>query len=460
MNGSPFVLGLTLGVLTTVVATWTLGGDERPPGAVLAETRRSEGAGRDTDDQATIAQLQAEIEALRGTANRESVLDGGATDGNELPLPPFVPVLHNERLAHLIREVEEQLRAGVFEVCYGEHPPGLAYLVIDRWMTAQQPERALLLLERLGDPELLTYGNWVGSNLMERGDRAGAVRAYLLGLQNDPADWTAVLALADLDPGMAVALRAGSNLAPEKREEPAFRAQSALLMLAQGQTEAAQAALTELTQSGQMPIEIWESLIKLDPSFAASRLDSMRTQGSFDENNMGFLLADALRQAGRGAEARETLSAMLEREDLEWSVLEKMADLEGDGGIAFLRERTRSHPTANSFQILAQRLLARDDREGAIQALLQARDLGPEQGGGAARQLIQLDVVRFGPEVANSARVHRDDELLGDIADSYWQAGLRDRAIHLWQAAHDFDPSDGEWTEKLRAARAGEDPLR
>ena len=31
MNGSPFVLGLTLGVLTTVVATWSLGGTDAPP---------------------------------------------------------------------------------------------------------------------------------------------------------------------------------------------------------------------------------------------------------------------------------------------------------------------------------------------------------------------------------------------------------------------------------------------
>jgi tetratricopeptide (TPR) repeat protein len=461
MNGSPFVLGLTLGVLTTVVTAWSLGSDGPPPaGTAYAESRGDAGPGAADGERAKIARLEAELEALRGTSRREDIEADGPEGEPELPLPPYAPLLHNERLEHLIREVEEQIRSGVFQTCYAEHPSNLAHLVIDRWMTAEQPGRALLLLEQLDDPELMSYGNWIGSNLMDSGDRTGAARAFILGLQNDPSDWTAVAALADLDPALALSFRASANLGMEQREEAAFRAQTALLMLAQGQTESAQATLTELTKGGAMPIEIWDSLIKLDPTFAAGQLESMRGEGAFQENNMGFLLADALTQAGRGAEARQTLQAMLEREDLEWSVLEKMADLETDGGVALLRERTQNKPSSTSFQLLAQRLLAREDREGAIQALLQAQALEPERNGGATRQLIQLDVLRFGPEVAVSARSARDDELLGDIADSYWQAGMRDQAIHLWQSAHDFDPSDGEWREKLRAARDGEDPLR
>ena len=88
----------------------------------------------------------------------------------------------------------------------------------------------------------------------------------------------------------------------------------------------------------------------------------------------------------------------------------------------------------------------------------QARMLEPS--GSGARKLIEIDVLRLGPEVAESARTSRDDELLGDIADAYWQAGMRDQAIRLWQAAQDFDPGDGEWTGKLRASRSGEDPFR
>jgi tetratricopeptide (TPR) repeat protein len=457
MDGSPFVLGLTLGVLTTVVATWSFGVSEAPPNAAFAETRRSSDPSTD-GDHATIAQLEAELEALRGAANRESVTDDDASEEPALPPPPDEPVPHNGRLELLIREVDEQLRSGVFHTCYADEPASLAYLVIDRWMSSDQPERALLLLERLGDAELMSYGNWIGASLLERGDKPGAIRAYLLGLQHDPSDWGAVTALANLDPAVALSMRAGANLSVEAREAASFRAQSALLMLAQGQTEAAQAALAELTQAGQMPGEIWESLIDLDASFAAGQLESLRGESAFEENNMGFLLANALQEAGRGAEARETLQKMLEREDLEWTVLERMAELEGDGAVAFLRERVRSNPTPASYQILAQQLIAREDREGAIQALLQARALEPN--GGATRQLVQLDVVRFGPEIANSARTSRDDELLGDIADSYWQAGMRDQAIRLWQSAQDFDPGDGEWRGKLEAARSGEDPFR
>lgn len=457
MDGSPFVLGLTLGVLTTVVATWSLGGSDAPPQAAFAETRRTTDRSGG-DDEAIIAQLEAELEALRGAANRETVTEGDASEEEALPPPPDEPVPHNGRLELLIREVDEQLRSGVFHTVYADEPSSLAYLVIDRWMSSGQPERALLLLERLGDPELMSYGNWIGSSLLERGDKPGAIRAYLLGLQHDPSDWGAVTALAKLDPAVALSMRAGASLSVEAREAASFRAQSALLMLAQGQTEAAQAALAELTQSGQMPMEIWDSLIETDAAFAASQLESLRSGSAFEENNMGFLLANALRAAGRGAEARETLQNMLAREDLEWTVLERMAELEGEGAVAFLRERVRSNPSPASYQILAQQLIAREDREGAIQALLQARILEPN--GGATRQLVQLDVVRFGPEIADSARSSRDDELLGDIADAYWSTGMRDQAIRLWQAAQDFDPGDGEWRNKLQAARSGEDPFR
>ena len=458
MNGSPFVLGLTLGVLTTVVATWSLGGTDAPPAPAYAESRRPDD--RDaTDTEATIAKLEAELQALKGTTQRENVDGPDEDDEPQLP-PPAEPLQqHNERLQHLIREVEDQIRSGVFHACYAEEPSSLAYIVIDRWMNAQQPERALLLLERLGSPDLLSYGNWIGAQLLEAGDRPGAIRAYLLGLQNDPTDWGSILALSQLDPALALSMRAGAEIGAETRESASFRAQSALLLLAQGQTEAGHAALSEISRSGgELPMEIWDSLIGLDPSFAVAQLESMREGATFQENNMGFLLARALRESGRGAEARQTLQAMLTDEDLEWSVLQQMAELEGEGAVHFLRERAKTNPSPATYQILADQLLTRDDREGAIQALQQARILEPN--GQASRKLIEIDVLRFGPEVAESARTSRDDELLGDIADAYWQAGMRDQAIRLWQAAQDFDPGDGEWTGKLRASRSGEDPFR
>ena len=50
-----------------------------------------------------------------------------------------------------------------------------------------------------------------------------------------------------------------------------------------------------------------------------------------------------------------------------------------------------------------------------------------------------------------------NDELWGDLGDTYWQAGKTALAEHSWSKA--FDPTDGEWTGKLASLAAGEDPL-
>ena len=55
--------------------------------------------------------------------------------------------------------------------------------------------------------------------------------------------------------------------------------------------------------------------------------------------------------------------------------------------------------------------------------------------------------------------VTEDDELLGDVADLYWQHGNRAEAIQLWRRANRIDLADDEWSQKLWKATAGLDPL-
>ncbi|HKX45904.1 MAG TPA: tetratricopeptide repeat protein, partial [Planctomycetota bacterium] len=50
------------------------------------------------------------------------------------------------------------------------------------------------------------------------------------------------------------------------------------------------------------------------------------------------------------------------------------------------------------------------------------------------------------------------DELWGDVADTYWALGLRDDARACWERALEIDPTDSEWIGNLRALRAGRDP--
>jgi tetratricopeptide (TPR) repeat protein len=52
-----------------------------------------------------------------------------------------------------------------------------------------------------------------------------------------------------------------------------------------------------------------------------------------------------------------------------------------------------------------------------------------------------------------------NDEMWGDLADAYWQAGEEELAVAAWQHAKELDPDDGEWTGKLATAANGGVPV-
>lgn len=84
---------------------------------------------------------------------------------------------------------------------------------------------------------------------------------------------------------------------------------------------------------------------------------------------------------------------------------------------------------------------------------------------GAWLQQLPWEVIKAHPTEAlalldmAAGQVGDNDEMWGDLADTYWQAGATNEAIAAWETAMNLDPNDSEWTNKLDAAANGQSPI-
>ncbi|QDU85208.1 Tetratricopeptide repeat protein [Planctomycetes bacterium Pla163] len=84
---------------------------------------------------------------------------------------------------------------------------------------------------------------------------------------------------------------------------------------------------------------------------------------------------------------------------------------------------------------------------------------------GAWLQQLPWDVIKAHPTESlalldqAAAQLGDNDEMWGDLADTYWQAGATNEALAAWEKAKALDPNDSEWTNKLEAAANGQNPI-
>ncbi|MGE3353899.1 MAG: hypothetical protein AB7O84_19330 [Planctomycetota bacterium] len=461
--------GTALAAATAAVLWWA-GGDQpalqpgRDAGGAPAAT-----AGASLEE---LRQLRAENEALRlqlangansrraaGTATDASAPVGGdgVADAGAAPAVAGADGLDGVR-GLLNDELAELLQSGLFAEAFAERPERLCDMLVSAWLLVKRPVRARRLLRRMPLGLVVAgRGARVASALREQGDDVSAKEALILGLRRNPNEWSVLEQMAQLDPAAGLALLreegVGTGSSPRERQLSQFR-----MLLALGDPEQIRSALQQL-RAGRQPEDgdtpVWvEWLVQHQPALAVELLDDGPLTA--DSAARGVALARAMRGAGDADGARTRLLDVLRLaapdSESATQARELLAELDPQAALTQIEAQLRTAANDDLRVERARLLVKLDRRTEAIGEFMQLHRSG--------RQGVAWDMVDLDPGIAlDMARSARDDEVLGDLADAAWAAGRHDEARGLWEEANAIDPSDGEWTEKLRAVRAGRDPL-
>ncbi len=229
------------------------------------------------------------------------------------------------------------------------------------------------------------------------------------------------------------------------------------VLAAAGRREEALRRLDALLEAEWVDPALWDQLVQLDPEGAEERLRAVA--GDDPYGHARTRLAHLLASSGRTEEAVELLRDLLADEATSREALEQIGALAPEEGLSLLRERLAAAPgEAATWSLYGAQLAELGRSEEATDAWLRAFELNPDDGSWTW-QLLEHAPERAWPLLEERARVTRDDELWGDLADSYWRAGRYGEARAAWKTARRIDPDDGEWTGKLHDVAAGTDPL-
>jgi tetratricopeptide (TPR) repeat protein len=369
-----------------------------------------------------------------------------ASDGAE-PKPEVAPELREELAAFL--------KSGRFEELLVESEEDLGRFLVYQYLQANDPRRAMALLERFPAEEADLYGS-VAEGLLESGDRAGAAAMFLEAIERDPLDVNWIGQMRHIDPAAALAALDAQIASAELGDDPLVAAQRASLLAAVGRPEEAKALLADVLSKGVADEWTLQTLVEVDPEWAEREL---RARLETDAGNAcAVRLADLLAKTGRGEEGATMMESLLESDPGNTDALQWLLSVAPER--AFERVQSGAVEGVDPW-ILSQagaRLEAQGRESEAVDLWLRAaqQDLSD---GGAIEGLLRRAPEQLWEHCRTITADTRDDELLGDVADLYWQQGRHDEALDLWRRARRLDPGDGEWREKLRAAGRGQDPL-
>lgn len=413
-----------------------------------------------------LAQLREELARLRGqpadaTAERREAPEVPAADA-AAPAPELPQPLR-DLLGHLLLELRELLTAGLLPAHYESRLAELAELLLQAWLDAGRPERAAMLLTVFARHELFGVSPEtvarIGSAMLSAGDRQGARDAFLSALRLQGDNWQAAIELARLDPAAGLALIEELRAAQRNGEADQALAWQRLLFLIASKrggevaSELADGAGIE-DGDGRGGPSLLGLLAEFDPKLATALFDERLAKAK--DAGIEVLRATALRNQGKRTEAIAALRALLEREaghDEAWEMLQQ---LDGEAALrmaaALAQKNEAVAPVLRQAEILRE--LGRT--EDAAVALEEAWRREPRA---AAYAMVQVDVLRWSARIVDQARRARDDELFGDYADELCKLGRLQEAVAFYREAAQLDPSDGEWTSKLREAQAGRNPV-
>ncbi|MCC6785295.1 MAG: hypothetical protein IT457_20765 [Planctomycetes bacterium] len=470
MQGSVFVMGLLVGCAAVGIPAYLFSGAEERPFedapviAPVTDLSTSTDPNRLLEE---IARLRAELAQLRSVADRHEVRpeEASATQPEDESGPAVADAVADATVVAdnaaaldiLLAELGEQLQAGLVRSRYAQSTGELAMIVMQTWMQTGSPERAFRLLQTLRiDGIDANTAHWIGNALKEKGDKALARDAFLIGLRMNPTDWSIVQALAEIDPeaGLQEQLRLTADMASPSDD---LAMQKALLLLAAHRREEALAAIDSMIGAGKMQDYLWDQLVKRDPAAAVERLRKQLETAS-DNVDMRMRLVQALRNGGDQAAARKEIDSILAAQPANGQAVQALGELDRRAALSYLEAQVASAPSGGTWWLYGEQLLAAQRKEDAITAYWQAWQSEPNNG--YQYKLLELAPERYAPQIAERARTARDDETLGDIADALWRQGRRDEARMFWEEAQQFDPTDGEWIGKLKTVREGRDPFQ
>lgn len=446
----PGALGLVLGLAAGFGLSSLLGGrggevraqagDALPRPATPAEPTASAGRELTAPSRTTSGRVRAaapvEVVAAEPAATPES---------EEVEDPADVPL-------DLMAELTAFLRSGQVEASLSSRPDRVSRYLALQYMGQDRAIDALALLRRHPSKDGSLYER-LGRALRKDGDLEAAREAYLEALERDPFDDDRIEALRELDPAGALAVLEAKQAELGFLGGGPIGMQRAALLAALGrEDEASQAALDAL--SGDLvDDESWELFGEIDPAAAEAAL---RERSAAEESGAALERLAALigSDPARTQEAVRILEGLLARGAGSSNAWAQLLEVDADRMLVLLGERDAGEVEPWVLGRAGDHLIAVGRTADAVEAWAESFARGPTDSDAAAR-LLEHAPERLWAQCAESSRSSRDDEVLGDIADLYWEHGRKDEAIQLWRRANGIDPQDGEWTDKLRKAALG-----
>ncbi|MEZ5978555.1 MAG: hypothetical protein R3F34_10085 [Planctomycetota bacterium] len=212
------------------------------------------------------------------------------------------------------------------------------------------------------------------------------------------------------------------------------------------------------TRSGAL-----STLIEIDP--VAGEAEMVRLLGQREDVWIRGELLGLLARQGRTSEAVEMFEAALAAGRADGLLWQKML-----GGLpSATLDAELGNWIANGdlgfdvYNALANYYHSNGDLHAYLDAQKESWEKCLETG--AWLPMISMDAISAYPgEVVAilddaAQKIPENDEMWGDLADQYWQAGEHDLAIAAWEHANQLDPNDSEWTGKLDAAATGGTPV-
>ena len=350
------------------------------------------------------------------------------------------PTLEGSLAKHLTRMLEE----GLLEEFFHEHPEGLEWLVYETYLQTGHLEYALELLQE--QPTDGDYGMRIAQELKKRGHPAAAdaLEATLR------AEWwrhdTTEL-LAELDPDRAVLALREVLAEQEPPGDPNARMRLAEALRAAGSSGEALTLLSGVFDEEITPDETaWQLLRELDPADMERRL-ILALGETPRETWYREQLASLLLEQGRTSEARTALEALLADGTGTFEARQMLAQLDPARAKRFLESAAGTAQDAGLWSELGECRMDEGDAAGAVDAWLEAFRASPGDYAWG-RALEEHAFERYIGEFEAAAHASEDDELWGDLGDTYHRRGRIEDALECYDRANELDPGDGEWTGK------------
>jgi tetratricopeptide (TPR) repeat protein len=437
------LLGLAIGSLTAPSAAGgTQLADDRPePASPTDRSAPDLATGPRHPSAAASAAPTAPEPDPSGTQRRSA-------EGQEGPQRPDA-VYHD----HLRRILDEGIEI--------DDPDTWDYAIIGTYLYSDRPVDALeFFLARPSNEGLTELGGYeIAQALEEIGDprAADALEQTLRNQIEWLADWdeeyvhsdrqAATEMLIDIDPGRAVSvLRELLEQGPGPGEAQA-RTRLAEALAGAGNQAEALAVVMGLCDERKIDDAGWDLLRQLDPSEMERRLKAVLTEDpeALDRRQE---LVTLLQEQGRTEESLAHLSALLADGVGTAETRSMLRELDPTRGVAFLEAAVSDSDDPSLWSELGDCRLESDDAEGALQAWMAAFKKQP--GNNAwGRRLNEHAPDLYLAELEAQTRRSTDDELWGDLAYAYRQAGRLEEALDCYTQAKALDPEDWSWPDMI-----------